>query len=166
LKKIDELLSVMEQWVGKEERMPPCEVEKGTMMKIPWAVGDPNPLWRDEAYARKTRYGGLIASPYFVEWLRFRIRSDYGRAPRPVTRDLPQDLPGEPENIVGGEEVEYFQPIRPGDTIHITSRTIDVKKRWSAKLGKDVVIQTRQESYRNQFGELVATIKCINIKSF
>lgn len=166
MEKIDELLAIMEKWVDKEERILPCEVEKGLMMKIPWAVGDPNPLWRDEAYARKTRYGGLIASPDFVEWLRFRIRSDYGRASRPVTRDLPGDLPGEPENIVGGEEVEYFRPIRIGDTINITSKTIDVKKRWSKSLKKEVVIQTRQEVYINQFGELVATIRCINIKSF
>src|SRR4030043_1127280 len=29
-------------------------------------IGDPNPLWRSEDYARKTRYGSIIAPPFFL----------------------------------------------------------------------------------------------------
>ena len=28
-------------------------------------MGDMNPLWRDEEYAKKTRWGGIIAPPAF-----------------------------------------------------------------------------------------------------
>ena len=157
---VDELLDVMQKTVGQEQGPFTCEVDKGMMIKIPWAVGDPNPLWRDEHYARQTRYGGLVASPYFVEFLRFRGLSDYGRTTvRPGT-----PLPGRPANVVGGEEVEYFNTIRPGDVITVSRRTTDVKKRWSKSLERDVVVETLEQSFTNQFGELVATHKSTNIK--
>ena len=35
-------------------------------MKFAEGIGDPNPLWSDEEYARKTRYGSIIAPPSFV----------------------------------------------------------------------------------------------------
>ena len=32
-------------------------------------VGDPNPLWRDEEYAKKTRYGKIAAPPAWYSLL-------------------------------------------------------------------------------------------------
>ena len=157
---VDDLLNVMQKTVGKEQGPFTCEVDKGMIMKIPWAVGDPNPLWRDEHYARQTHYGGLVASPHFVEFLRFRGLSDYGR----TTRRPGVALPGRPANVVGGEEVEYFQTIRPGDVITINRQTADVKKRWSKNLEREVVIETLEQSFTNQYGELVATHKSTNVK--
>jgi len=162
LTQADAILDVMKAWIGEEEPPVTCEVDKGMMMKIPWAVDDPNPLWRDEQYARQTRYGGIIAAPYFVEFLRFRGLSSYERPAAPVSF-VP--LPGNPANVVGGEEVEYFQPIRPGDVITISRKTTDVKKRWSKKLNREVVIQTYEQVFTNQFGELVATHKSTNVKT-
>ena len=157
---VDDLLKVMKKTINQEQGPFKCEVDKGMMMKIPWAVGDPNPLWRDEKYARDTRYGGLISSPYLVEFLRFRGLSDYGR----TTRRPGVALPGRPANVVGGEEVEYFQTIRPGDVITINRQTADVKKRWSKNLEREVVIETLEQSFTNQYGELVATHKSTNVK--
>jgi acyl dehydratase len=158
----DELLEVMKEWVGQEQGPFTCEVEKGMMMKLPWAVDDPNPLWRDEHYARQTRWGGLIASPYFAEFLRFRGISDYGGPATPPAPRRP--LPGSPANVVGGEEVEFFQPIRPGDVITINRHTAEVKKRWSSSLGREVVIETLEQVFTNQYGEVVATHKSTNFK--
>ncbi len=160
----DEVFEVMKEWVGQEQGPFRCEIEKSMLMKVPWAVDDPNPLWRDEEYARQTSYGGLIASPYFVEFLRFRGMSDYGR-PTPRTAPPRRALPGRPANVVGGEEVEYFLPIRPGDTITISRMTTDVKKRWSESLHRDVVIETLEQVFSNQHGEVVATHKSTNIKT-
>lgn len=159
----DELLEVMQESVGREQGPYTCEVDKGMMMKVPWAVDDPNPLWRDEQYARQTRYGGLIASPYFVEFLRFRGLSDYG-GPTPPTTPR-RALPGRPANVVGGEEVEFFRPIRPGDTITIRRHTAAVKKAFSHSLKRDVVIETLEQTFSNQFGEVVATHKSTNVKT-
>ncbi len=160
----DEVFEVMKEWVGEEQGPFTCVVDKSMLMKVPWAVDDPNPLWRDEDYARRTRYGGLIASPYFVEFLRFRGMSDYTGPPK-TGRPPRRPLPGSPANVVGGEEVEYFLPIRPGDTITISRMTTDVKKRWSESLRREVVIETLEQVFRNQDGKIVATHKSTNIKT-
>ncbi len=157
----DELFKVMKEMVGKEEPPVTVKVNEGMLMKIPWAIDDPNPLWRDEKYARQTKWGGLVASPTFVEFLRFRLLSSYDKPAQSIW----PPLPGNPANVVGGEEVEYLRPIRPGDVITITCKTTDVKKRWSKTLKKDVVIQTLEQTFTNQFGELVATHKCTHIKT-
>ena len=156
----DAILEVMKKWVGQEEEPWTVEVDKTTMAKVAWCVDDPNPLWRDEEYARQTRFGGIIACPYFLDWLRHK--PTYGQ--RIVWPPMPT-LPGNPPNVVGGEEVEYLRPIRPGDVITVTSRTTDVKKRWSKSLNKDIVIQSHGHTFTNQFGEVVATRKGTSIKT-
>ncbi len=157
----DDVLEVMKELIGKEEPVVTCQVDKGMMIKLPWAVDDPNPLWRDEKYARQTRWGGLIASPYFAEFLRFRGLSSYDQ----MFPFFGKPLPGRPANVVGGEEVEYFRPIRPEDVITCSRRTTEVKKRISKSLKREVVIQTYEQTFTNQFGEVVIIHKSTNIKT-
>ena len=161
----DPVLQEMRSWTGKELVPQPAkfEVEKGMMMKIPWVINDPNPLWRNEKYARQTRYGGIIASPSFVEYLRIRPACVPDRKPTPVTR---LGIPGTrgQANVVGGEEVEYFRPIRPGDVINISHKNIGVKKSWSKSLGTQVYILTFEFTYTNQFDELVALHRTTSFK--
>lgn len=40
-------------------------VERGAVRKFAEAIGDPHPLFVDEAVAKESRYGGLIAPPTF-----------------------------------------------------------------------------------------------------
>lgn len=45
------------------------EVEKGMIRRFALAVGDPHPLYYDEAFAAKTVHGGIIAPYTFpFEW--------------------------------------------------------------------------------------------------
>ncbi|MBI4304305.1 MAG: MaoC family dehydratase N-terminal domain-containing protein, partial [Chloroflexi bacterium] len=44
-----------------------AEVERWAIDRYLEATGDANPLWRDQEYARKSRWGGVIAPPTFVE---------------------------------------------------------------------------------------------------
>ncbi len=53
--------------VGKESAPKVFEVEKGHIRRFAEAVGDPNPMYRDEAYARKSRYGNIIAPPLLFQ---------------------------------------------------------------------------------------------------
>lgn len=149
--------------IGVEEPSETYVVEKSNMFKIPWCIGDPNPLWRDEQYARQTRWGGLIACPQFIEHLRFRVMSSYTK--RDKLRSVHPSLPGNPGNIVGGESVKYLRPIRPGDVLTCTRRIVGVKKRYSKKLQKDIVILSQGQTFTNQFGEVVATHESTSIKS-
>ncbi|MFC1994089.1 MaoC family dehydratase N-terminal domain-containing protein [Chloroflexota bacterium] len=128
--------------IGKEIDSVVVEVEKGAIRRIAQAVGDPNPLWQDEEYAKKSRYGGIIASPTYIA----SIRTGEGIAalpPVPLKRVLN-----------GGNELEFFHPIRPGDIL--TSRRIlaDVRQNESSK-GK-MVVMVLETTYTNQKGEVVA----------
>src|SRR5699024_5320505 len=53
------------------------EVEKGHIRKFADSIGDSNPLYRDEEYADKTTYGGIIAPPTFP----IAIASEVGEMP-------------------------------------------------------------------------------------
>ena len=54
------------QAIGLEGAPVTIEVEKGAIIKFAQAIGDDNPVYNDEAAARKSRYGGLIAPPTFL----------------------------------------------------------------------------------------------------
>ncbi len=121
------------------------EVEKGIIRRFARAVGDPNPLWQDEDYARKTGYGGVIAPPTFILTLGFD--------------QLQQVLDSGPSLTVlhGSTELECYQPVRPGDAVTVTTRIKNVRERQS-KMGRTVFV-TLNMDYQNQKQELVAVCR-------
>lgn len=132
----------LESQVGVE--WPPLvyEVEKGMIRRFAQAVGDPNPLWQDEGYARKTGYGGVIAPPNFILTLGFNQLQQVLALGSSVTV------------LHGSTELECYQPVRPGDAITVTTRIKNVRERQS-KMGRTVFI-TLDMVYKNQKQEVVA----------
>ena len=63
----------MKASIGTRSEPVTWEVEKGEIVRFASAIGDPNPLYSDEAAARRGRYGGIIAPPTFLH--------AYGAAP-------------------------------------------------------------------------------------
>lgn len=129
--------------IGVEGKPRVYEIEKGMIKQFARAIDDPNPLWQDEEYARKSKYGGLIAPPALVialGWSDFQADGPRGRA-----------------GLHGSTELEYYQPIRAGDTITITNTLIDAQEKDSQRLGKMAVF-TYERTYKNQRQEVVA--KC------
>jgi acyl dehydratase len=94
----------------------PEELGKASIRKFALAIGDPNPLYADEAYARSTRFGGIVAPPTQVcetwQYMRNPIETEGGILER-------FGLPF-PHVIRGGHEYEFFQPVRPDDVITAT----------------------------------------------
>ena len=131
-----------QQAIGLEGQPATTDVEKGAIIKFAEAIGDENPVFNDEAAARESRYGGLIAPPTFL---------------RSVTSSrvvLPFDFPFE-RRLDGGSEWEYFVPIRPGDRIIAVARIEDINER-EGRLGVMIITSTKT-TYRNQFDQVVAT---------
>ncbi len=95
------------------------EVEKGAIRDLVEAIGDPNPLWQNEEYAKATRYGGVIASPTFLFTLRFDEVTQ-----RITALECPLK-----DELNGGSEIEYFGPISPGDVITVRAKLTDVLER-------------------------------------
>lgn len=128
--------------IGREMGPYVYEVEKGAIRKFAEAIDDPNPLWQEEDYAKESRYGGIIASPSFVTSL---------KVPGLTEWVLGLDCPLK-RLLNGGNELEFFQPLRPGDVISVTARLSQAYER-EGKAGKMVflIIET---DYTNQRGEL------------
>lgn len=76
------------------------------------SVGDMHPLYFDEDYARKSRYGGLIAPPSIHILLMFSCTpaDDWMRSPGTVN---------------AGQCWTYNIPARPGDEIRLEARCLD-----------------------------------------
>lgn len=103
-------------------------------------VGDNNPLYRDEEYAKKTKYGRLVAPP---NWL-------YSVFPTWVL----QGLPGI-HAFHSGNDWIFYKPIFLGDTITATCKFMgfDVK---SSRFAQKTVFEYQRSDFYNQRNELVA----------
>ena len=130
--------------IGVEWEPVVCEVERGMIWRFARAIGDPNPLWQDEEYAKQSRHGGIIAPPTFILAIGFEQ----------IQQGLAPILSG--TTLHGGTELECYQPIRPGDVIAATAKITNVRERQS-KTGK-TVFMTFDITYKNQRQQPVA--KC------
>ena len=130
------------QAIGRESTPVTMVVEKGAIIKFAEAIGDDNPLWNDEAAARRSRYGGLIAPPTFLRSLRVGLP------------ELPFEIPFD-RRLDGGSDWQYYQPVRPGDRIQAVARITDLRER-SGRMGL-MIFMTAEITYQNQFDEIVAT---------
>ena len=126
--------------------MPPLvyEIDKGMLRRFAQAVGDLNPLWQDEEYARKSSFGSIVAPPTFILTLGF------DQIVHPLTQSPSQAV------LHGSTELDYYQPVRPGDVITVTTKIAGVRQR-EGKIDKTTFV-TFDMTYKNQRQEVVA--KC------
>jgi len=125
--------------IGKEVGHRVTEIEKGAIKKFARAIDDPNPLWQDEEYAKRTKWGGIIAPPTFIAYCK---------------TELPQlNLPLK-RLLHGEDEIEYYLPIRPGDVISSVCKIVDIYE----KKGKSgpMIFTVLETTHTNQAGQLVA----------
>ena len=137
--------------IGKAGEPRTYDVERGAIRRFAEAIGDSNPLFNDEAKARASSFGGMIAPPTFCRSL---------GSPIP---DVKLDALGASfRGLDGGSDWEYFHPIRPGDRITVQTRLADLKES-EGRLGPMVFI-TMETSYTNQFGQVCATQRSTGIR--
>ncbi len=120
------------------------------------AVGDLNPLYFDDEAARRAGYPGIVAPPNYLS-------SIFGWGAGPAEKDLREDgtmptdvafipLPGA-RLMGGGQELEFVQPVRPGDEITLERRLVDVERR-EGRSGVLTLLKT-EKRYMNQRSELL-----------
>ena len=127
--------------IGRESEPVVHEVEKGHIRRFADALGDPNPIYQDEAVARSAGHAGLVAPPTFPIAFtaneRFRHSLDLG------TRSV----------LHGEQQFELNRPIVAGDRITVVSRVADVLERPGASGPSDVLVI--EDEGRDDKGELV-----------
>jgi acyl dehydratase len=112
------------------------------------AIGDKNPLWRSEEYARRTRWGGIIAPPTFMDCIAPTFVGSgrgYPRGMRP---------------LVAGAKRTWYKVMRPGDKIHCIDRFVGVEEKVKSDRPYRLFVETTRRSYINQRDEVVAVADC------
>ena len=139
------------------------EVYKRDIQRFTLATDDHNRPYFDEEYAKKSRHGGIIAPPSFI----FTFFYDQGEGPdveigedgivvSGASDELTVPLPV--KRVMGaGSELEFFQPLRPGDVISVKRKILDIYEK-EGRSGKIVFI-VREATYTNQRGEVVVIEK-------
>jgi acyl dehydratase len=127
--------------IGRESEPVVHEVERGAIRRFAEALGDPNPIYLDDAAARAAGHPALVAPPTFPVALasneRFRHSLDLG------TRSI----------LHGEQQFEYARPIFAGDRITVVSRVADVQERAGASGPMDVLVI--EDEGRDDKGEVV-----------
>lgn len=103
-------------------------------------IGDTNPLYTDEEYAKKSKYGSLVAPPCFLYSVYWAAQG----------RGMPSIHAWH-----SGDDWEFYLPILEGDTLTYTNEMVDVQVKQS-QMAKKTVIQYHDIRYYNQREELVA----------
>ena len=143
----------MRSKLGVEVGPKVYEIEKGMVKKFAEAIDDPNPLWQDEAYARKARYGSIVCPPTFLMAAPLTEQILWAMSVKCPLKGF----------LNGGNEFEYYQPIKPGDIISVTGKLVDLQEK-TGKAGK-IVIMVMESTYTNQRGEVVAKGRDIFIRN-
>jgi acyl dehydratase len=131
--------------IGAEWEPRSYQIEREMIRRFARAIGDPNPLWQDEDYAKSSHYGGIIAPPTFVLAIGFD-----------QFVDEIMSLASFGTVLMGGAELEFYHPIRLGDVITVIFKISNVRER-QGKMGK-MAFMTFDSTYKSQSQELVA--KC------
>jgi acyl dehydratase len=125
------------------------------------AVGDLNPLYFDEEYARASAYGGLIAPPNMLTAIR-----GWGAGAREyeLAADGVVDLPEEKlpirlkRRMAGGQDLQLHAAVRPGDCITRRGGIVSVEEHEGRSSGS-FVIMVREDRYYNDRDELLVTCR-------
>jgi hypothetical protein len=162
-------------------------VEASHIMMFARAVGDANPIYRDEEYARGTEPGGIIAPPTFPQ-ASAQFQENYPLRPKPGktwfgsgatpsgTLMPPADKEksesaGEKKTsgaAAGGLHAEqhftYHRQLRPGDVLSMTTQPGKSWEKQGKRAGKLVFSETITE-YRDQDGQLVITARGVGVRT-
>jgi hydroxyacyl-ACP dehydratase HTD2-like protein with hotdog domain len=119
--------------VGDTTEPVTFDVEKGAIVRLAEAIGDPHPDYAE----------GAAAPPTFPTLFNFRLR-------------VPSLEKIDPARFIHGEqEYAYERPLRAGDRITCLSRISDVQEK-ETRLGKAAFVVVETEG-RDDAGELVFT---------
>lgn len=148
-------------------------VEAGHIMMFARAIGDDNPIYHDEAHARATEVGHIIAPPTFVQASAqfdpdYHLRMKSGQAWFGSGKRASGLAPGEKPASSGGlhaeQHYEYHRHPQPGDVLKGTRIPGKTWEKESARAGKLMFTETITE-YRNQHGELLVTARSVGVRT-
>ena len=172
----------MKAAIGKESepRESSMEATASEHRRFIHAIMDDDPIYYDEEYAKKTRYGAIVCPPLFPTSVSrrqlgtpdpvtegFKANPDFdalaasGQVARPG--DLPQlDLSHIPRMLNGGNSIEFFQYMKLGEKTVSKTRIVDIYER-EGRSGH-MVFMVNETEVRNDKGELLMRSRGVSIR--
>jgi len=127
--------------VGRTSPPTLNEVEKGAIRRFAEALGDFNPIYYDEEYARAAGYPTVVAPPTFPACFH-------------SSADLRELLGVAVKSLLHAEQsFEYERPILAGDRIFVATRVAEVQERTGPAGRMDVAVL--EDEGRDEEGALV-----------
>ncbi len=141
--------------IGRQARYSaPEELGRASIRYFALALGDDNPLYRDEEYARSAGHRSIPAPPTLV-----CETCQYADRPAGANGYIgPEwDLPIEDVRLIrAGNDYEFMRPVYPDDRITVTWTLTDIEERPARRGGAQLFVTTLAV-YENQDGEQLAT---------
>jgi N-terminal half of MaoC dehydratase len=179
----DEIKALVGTTAERVEASPPWGIEREGLRIFTNAIMDPDPRYWDDAFARETRFGGIIAPPIYCSYL---SRKTPAGAEDPISRAFrenpesdgiggvreggesgPGILPPVPTPLKrilnAGNEIELIQYPRLGDRIYSQARYKDIKGHVS-KDGTPMLVITTETTYTNQDGDVLCVLRASTIR--
>ena len=149
------------------ERFP---VEASHILMFARAIGDPNRVYADAAYAATSEVGAIIAPPTFVQasaqfdpeyFLRPKIGEPWFGSGREATGVEVQASGG---GLHAEQHYEYHRPLCAGEVL---STTVLEGKSWEKEGRRGGTLQFSETiiEYRNPAGELVVTARGVGVRT-
>jgi len=147
-------------------------IEAGHIMLFARSVGDKNPIYYDEDYAKTTEPGSVIAPPTFVQssaqfdpdyFLRPKIGEPWvgsGKNPTGITQKSGGG--GISRGLHAEQHYEYHRHLKPGDVLKAETKPGETWEKEGRRGGKLIFSESITE-YRDQDGELVITAKSVGV---
>ena len=118
------------------------EATRMAILKFADGIGDPNPLWRNEEYAKKTRFGSIIAPPSWVFAVFAGINFGW------------KGLGG----FHSSTDAEFYKPIYRNDKITPQCQFNGFDGPKPSSFAEKVIVNKKENTYRNQNNELIAKV--------
>jgi acyl dehydratase len=148
-------------------------IEAGHIIMFARALGDANPVYADESYAKASETGGVIAPPTFAQAsaqfdseypLRPKIGKPWfgsGKAPSGLAMTETKGAGG---GLHAEQHFEYHRPVRAGDVLHATVKPGKTWEREGRRSGKLTFSELVTE-YHDQAGNLVVTARSVGVRT-
>ena len=140
----DEGINYDRSYLDRELPIGTFEISREMMLEFSRASGEVNPIYVDEKLAADSEYGSIIAPPTFCNLF-------VNGGEKPDIKLQFGDI-----GFFAGQAIESLAPIRPGDTIEVTSRLKEVYAK-TGRSGK-MVFAVWETRFDNQNGETVALV--------
>jgi acyl dehydratase len=148
------LTEELNSWIGSEVAYTAKEeLGRASIRYFALAIGDENPLYQDESYAREAGFSGVIAPPTLVvETCQYAHRPPNEHGYIGHSWDLPVSGC---RMIRGGNDYEFIRPVLASDQVSVTWTLEDIVERKS-RLGGTQLFVTSVGRYYDDTKELIA----------